>query len=162
LARRPPFRGTATTPGHPTLSILDLATGSGDVVVRLAALARKAGVGLDLHACDISGVALAEAERRAKAQGLSTPQLDARIDAARSAAETFKQQLETGLGRSLGPLDEAFGKAGEAIGEIVNKKLVENTEKMVEAVQKAIDASAAQNVNKGQAMLRRSQQVGLS
>jgi hypothetical protein len=33
---------------------------------------------------------------------------------------------------------------------------------MVEAVQKAIDASAAQNVNKGQAMLRRSQQVGLS
>lgn len=105
---------------------------------------------------------LAEAERRAKAQGLSTPQLDARIDAARSAAETFKQQLETGLGRSLGPLDEAFGKAGEAIGEIVAKKLAENTEQMVEAVQKALDARAAQNVNKGQAMLRRSQQVGLS
>ena len=105
---------------------------------------------------------LAEAERRAKAQGLSTPQLDARIDAARSAAETFKQQLETGLGRNLGPLDEAFGKAGEAIGEIVAKKLVENAEKMAEAVQKALDASTAQNVNKGHAMLRRTQQVGLS
>lgn len=63
-------RGTAATPGHPTLSILDLATGSGDVVVGLAGLARKAGVGLDLHACDISEVALAEARHRAARAGV--------------------------------------------------------------------------------------------
>ena len=109
-----------------------------------------------------SAAYMAEVERRARAIGFAPKELDSLIGAGTLKADAFKQQLETGLGRSLGPLNEAFAKAGEAIGEIVAKEIAKNMEAMVEAVQKANDASAAKNVNRGQAMLRRSQQVGLS
>jgi len=57
--------GLAKTPGHGGLSILDIATGSGDVPVQLARIARKAGAILSIHACDISEYALGEAKQRA-------------------------------------------------------------------------------------------------
>ena len=98
----------------------------------------------------------------ARERGIDLSRVDPQVASAASQAEKLKQQLEAGLGRSLGPLNEAFAKAGEAIGEIVAKEIAKNQEQMAEAVQKALDASAAKNVNRGQAMLRRSQQVGLS
>lgn len=98
----------------------------------------------------------------ARERDIDLSRVDPQVASTASQAEKLKQQLETGLGRSLGPLNEAFAKAGEAIGEIVAKEIAKNQEQMAEAVQKAIDASAAKNVNRGQAMLRRSQQVGLA
>ncbi|HZW08600.1 MAG TPA: methyltransferase domain-containing protein [Phycisphaerales bacterium] len=50
-------------------SLLDVATGSGDVPLRLAARARRAGLGLAISACDVSAAALAQAARRAAAEG---------------------------------------------------------------------------------------------
>jgi methylase of polypeptide subunit release factors len=47
------------------LRVLDVATGSGDVAIGLAKRARAAGVRLDVHATDISEVALACARERA-------------------------------------------------------------------------------------------------
>jgi 2-polyprenyl-3-methyl-5-hydroxy-6-metoxy-1,4-benzoquinol methylase len=69
----------AKTPGHAGLSVLDIATGSGDVPVALARLARKAAVTLSLSACDVSATALAAAGKRAEQYGiaLATFQLDA-------------------------------------------------------------------------------------
>lgn len=73
------IRPLATTPGHGTVTILDVATGSGDVPLGLLRCARKAGATLDIHACDISEHALAEAQRRAGLAGrtLTTFPLDA-------------------------------------------------------------------------------------
>lgn len=67
------------TPGHAGLSVLDVATGAGDVPISLALRARKAGLALSLTGCDISSTALAEAERRARQAGIdfATFQLDA-------------------------------------------------------------------------------------
>lgn len=73
------LRDVAAMPGHGRFSVLDVATGSGDVPVGLASRARKAGVALDIHACDISEYALSEARRRATQAGfdLATFPLDA-------------------------------------------------------------------------------------
>src|ERR1043165_1324754 len=67
------------TPAHAGLTILDIATGSGDVPLALARRARKSGLSLTLSGCDISETALAEASRRAKQDGtaFTTFQLDA-------------------------------------------------------------------------------------
>jgi SAM-dependent methyltransferase len=53
---------------HP-LRILDVATGSGDVVRALDRLARKRGVRLELAGCDISPVAIAAAKTEAAGDG---------------------------------------------------------------------------------------------
>ncbi len=55
---------------HP-LRVLDVATGSADIPVGLASLAKRDSVRLDLHACDISPTALAESSRRALAAGVT-------------------------------------------------------------------------------------------
>lgn len=52
------------------LRVLDVATGSADLPIRLAARARAAGLELDLHGCDISEVALAAAQSNANAAGV--------------------------------------------------------------------------------------------
>jgi len=54
----------ATTPGHGPLSILDIATGSGDVPLGLIRRAHKVSATLEIHACDISEYALGETQRR--------------------------------------------------------------------------------------------------
>ena len=47
-----------TNPGR-TLRVLDVATGSGDVPLGLLQRAKRAGVALEIHACDISPTAIA-------------------------------------------------------------------------------------------------------
>lgn len=53
---------------HP-LRFLDVATGAGDLSVRLARRAAREGLALDLHACDMSGLALGVAHAAAKRAG---------------------------------------------------------------------------------------------
>jgi SAM-dependent methyltransferase len=60
LARRAPRR---------PLRVLDLATGAGDVPVRLWRRARRGGLDLEIDACDISPVAVEHARRRAARAG---------------------------------------------------------------------------------------------
>ncbi|MFN0012660.1 MAG: methyltransferase domain-containing protein [Phycisphaerales bacterium] len=55
--------------GRP-LRFLDVATGSGDLPLRLAARAARAGLSLDLHACDVSPVALGCASAAAHRAGV--------------------------------------------------------------------------------------------
>jgi 2-polyprenyl-3-methyl-5-hydroxy-6-metoxy-1,4-benzoquinol methylase len=61
--------GRAPSPADGSLSVLDVATGSGDVPISLAMLARSHAP-LMLHACDVSPVALAAAAKRARAAGV--------------------------------------------------------------------------------------------
>lgn len=60
----------ARTPGHGGLSVLDIATGSGDLPVKLATRARKSGVSLSIHACDINEHSLGVASARAQKAGV--------------------------------------------------------------------------------------------
>ncbi len=53
------------------LTVLDVATGSADVPIDLARCAARDSVRVELHACDISPVALEQARRRAQAAGVS-------------------------------------------------------------------------------------------
>ncbi len=55
---------------HRPLRVLDVATGSADVPIRLAARARGEGVELELHGCDISDVAIVAARKRAAGAGV--------------------------------------------------------------------------------------------
>jgi len=57
------------TPARP-LRVLDVATGSADVPLALAAAGRRAGVALALSACDVSATALEAARARAEAAGV--------------------------------------------------------------------------------------------
>ena len=56
--------------GRP-IRALDVATGSGDLPVALARLAKRAGLPLELAGCDISPVAVAAAQERAAAAGVT-------------------------------------------------------------------------------------------
>mgnify|MGYP001024819921 CR=1 FL=1 len=73
----PIIRRRARTLDRP-LSIVDIATGSGDLPVALLRHAAQDGVRLDVTGCDISPVALDHAQQRADAAGvgLRTLQLD--------------------------------------------------------------------------------------
>jgi SAM-dependent methyltransferase len=51
------------------LRVLDVATGAGDVPVRLARKARRAGLDLELEGCDVSPVAIDHARARASRAG---------------------------------------------------------------------------------------------
>jgi SAM-dependent methyltransferase len=59
----PIFPVLARELGRP-VRVLDVATGSGDVPGRLLARARRAGVALEVSACDVSATAIDEARRR--------------------------------------------------------------------------------------------------
>jgi 2-polyprenyl-3-methyl-5-hydroxy-6-metoxy-1,4-benzoquinol methylase len=65
----PTVRETARAQGG-RASLLDIATGSGDVPLALARRAGREGLSLDLAACDVSRVAIGQAERRAAAHGV--------------------------------------------------------------------------------------------
>jgi len=54
-----------------SVRLLDVATGSGDVPVRLAQLAARAGLALRVEACDVSETALEAARRRAEGCGVT-------------------------------------------------------------------------------------------
>jgi len=64
----PAVRGLARELGR-SVKILDVATGGGDVPLGLCARAKRAGVKLELHACDLSPVALETAAARTRAAG---------------------------------------------------------------------------------------------
>jgi 2-polyprenyl-3-methyl-5-hydroxy-6-metoxy-1,4-benzoquinol methylase len=62
----------AEAPGRP-LRVLDVATGAGDLPIRLWHKARRAGVALRLDGCDVNPQALAFARRRAAEQQADVP-----------------------------------------------------------------------------------------
>lgn len=57
--------------GLTKLSALDVATGSGDVAISLCRMARRRHLELEMHACDLSPTAVAEASRKAQAQSIN-------------------------------------------------------------------------------------------
>lgn len=61
-------RIASSRPGPVTL--LDIATGSGDVPIRLARRAARAGITVNLHACDLSPVAIDAIRERASKVGI--------------------------------------------------------------------------------------------
>ncbi len=63
------IRALAAVPGHGTVRVLDVATGSGDIPLRLARLARRDGISIDIEACDKSPRAIEIARARAAAAG---------------------------------------------------------------------------------------------
>src|SRR5262245_46645677 len=60
------------TPARP-LRLLDVATGAGDVPIRLWQRGRRAGLRLDIQGCDRSPQALAHARQRAEEAGAEVP-----------------------------------------------------------------------------------------
>src|SRR5437660_3439863 len=64
----PPLRDLAVTQGG-RLRLLDLATGGGDVPIRLWRRAVRAGMSWEVRGCDVSPVAVDHARGRARAAG---------------------------------------------------------------------------------------------
>jgi 2-polyprenyl-3-methyl-5-hydroxy-6-metoxy-1,4-benzoquinol methylase len=64
------LRDLARSAAPRPLRVLDVATGGGDVPLALARHARASGVRLELHACDISATAIAEAGQRGREAGV--------------------------------------------------------------------------------------------
>jgi 2-polyprenyl-3-methyl-5-hydroxy-6-metoxy-1,4-benzoquinol methylase len=65
----PPVRALAdSTSGRP-VRVLDVATGAGDVPVGLWRRAKRAGIPIEISGCDVSPVAVAAADRRARSAG---------------------------------------------------------------------------------------------
>jgi 2-polyprenyl-3-methyl-5-hydroxy-6-metoxy-1,4-benzoquinol methylase len=62
----PAIRDLARQLGGTSLSLLDLATGAGDIPLRLWGKARRASIALELHGCDRSGHAVHFATQRAR------------------------------------------------------------------------------------------------
>ena len=66
-----PALAEAAKETHPApLRVFDLACGGGDNALAIARMAQRRGVAVDVHGCDISPVAIAEAQRAAAALGL--------------------------------------------------------------------------------------------
>lgn len=65
-----PLRAAAAGLGRP-VRVLDVAAGSGDVAVSLAALAARSGIGIELTLADVSPVAIDAARGRARAAGIA-------------------------------------------------------------------------------------------
>jgi len=53
------------------LRVLDIATGGGDVPIRLCQLARRSGLPIEVHGCDVSPVAVEFARDRAEGAGVA-------------------------------------------------------------------------------------------
>ena len=64
----PPLAALARQLGRQQLRVLDVATGAGDVPVRLWRMARRAGLHLEIHGLDVSPRAVEFAARRAAAE----------------------------------------------------------------------------------------------
>ncbi len=65
--------------GASTITLVDIATGSGDVAVGVAQCAARAGVRVDLRLCDISDVALQAATQRATGAGVAATPMQADV-----------------------------------------------------------------------------------
>jgi 2-polyprenyl-3-methyl-5-hydroxy-6-metoxy-1,4-benzoquinol methylase len=65
----PSIRDLARSGNGRSIRILDVATGAGDVPIGLWRLAARAGIPVEIHGCDLSPVAVAEAEERARTAG---------------------------------------------------------------------------------------------
>jgi 2-polyprenyl-3-methyl-5-hydroxy-6-metoxy-1,4-benzoquinol methylase len=65
----PAIRDLAAIPGHPAVRILDIATGSGDIPIRLIRRAHAHGLTLHIDGCDVSETALAASRERARRAG---------------------------------------------------------------------------------------------
>jgi 2-polyprenyl-3-methyl-5-hydroxy-6-metoxy-1,4-benzoquinol methylase len=61
----PPLAGLARSASRP-VRVLDLATGGGDVAIRLWHRARRTGLSLEVEGCDVSPVAVEHATRQAE------------------------------------------------------------------------------------------------
>jgi 2-polyprenyl-3-methyl-5-hydroxy-6-metoxy-1,4-benzoquinol methylase len=66
----PPIRALARQMGGAPLRLLDVATGAGDVPIRLWQKARRAGIALGVEGCDRSPTAVIHARRAAAAKGV--------------------------------------------------------------------------------------------
>lgn len=66
----PPIRALADAMPDQPVRVLDVATGGGDVPVRVLRRARASGIALDVHVCDISPTAVELSRRKASEQGL--------------------------------------------------------------------------------------------
>ncbi len=60
-----PLAGVVRRAAADTLSILDVACGAGDLAIGLAIRARRAGMAVSVHGCDISPTAVSHAQARA-------------------------------------------------------------------------------------------------
>jgi 2-polyprenyl-3-methyl-5-hydroxy-6-metoxy-1,4-benzoquinol methylase len=65
----PPIRELTQRTGAAPLRLLDIATGAGDVPLRLWHLGRRAGLPLEVHGCDLSPQAVAYAAHKARRAG---------------------------------------------------------------------------------------------
>lgn len=65
-----PIRRLASTPGHGPVSVLDIASGSGDIPMALARRAARENVRLSVAACDVSPRAVSIAREQAVRAGL--------------------------------------------------------------------------------------------
>ena len=59
------------SPDGEPVTILDIASGGGDLAIRLAKIARQHNRALEIHGCDISPTAISHATEQARAAGLS-------------------------------------------------------------------------------------------
>ncbi len=66
----PEVRAAARARGG-RITLLDIATGAGDIPIALARRAGREGLRTELSVCDVSRVALAEAQRRAAGHGIT-------------------------------------------------------------------------------------------
>ncbi len=69
----PPLRALARQLHPQPLRVLDLATGGGDLPIRLWFKARRAGLNLELAGCDLSSLAIEQARARAARAGTQIP-----------------------------------------------------------------------------------------
>jgi len=116
------------------LSVLDIATGSGDVPIALARRAAREAIDIDLHACDISSTALTHARDRADRHGVRMnlfqhdavqQPFDSRFDVVTCSlflhhldtadAVCFFSNAETAVGRTLLINDLRRSPAGLAV-----------------------------------------------
>jgi SAM-dependent methyltransferase len=65
----PPLAGLARALAPRRVRVLDLATGGGDVPIRLWQRARRAGLPIDIDGCDVSPVAMEHANQAARRAG---------------------------------------------------------------------------------------------
>jgi 2-polyprenyl-3-methyl-5-hydroxy-6-metoxy-1,4-benzoquinol methylase len=65
----PPIRNLACEVAPQPMTVLDLASGAGDVTIGLWRLARRAGIAIEITGCDVSPVAVEHARQRAVEAG---------------------------------------------------------------------------------------------
>lgn len=118
----PPIRNLAQNSPQP-LRLLDIASGAGDIPIRLARQARRAGLPIQIEGCDLNPQAVAYANRRAQAK-----QIDVRffqLNALEGTIPSDYDILTTSL--FLHHLDdEAAGNLLRRMGQAARKLVLVN------------------------------------